>query len=167
MPQGPSLLKGGRIVNNLPAEPAKDEPPVTHTLPAFSAQDALVAIMVTVSVSDETIRTAELVAIERQVNHMPIFAGYDIDRVREVAETVYRLMEEDDGLDTLFAMAREALPERLWETAYALACDVAAADGTLGQAELRFLEEIRHELTIDRLAAAAIERGARARHLTL
>lgn len=140
---------------------------MTHTLPSFSPQDALVAIMVTVSVSDETIRTAELVAIERQVNHLPIFANYQMDTVREVAQTVYRLMEEEDGLDTLFAMVREALPERLWETAYALACDVSAADGTLRQTELRLLEEIRHELNIDRLHAAAIERGARARHLTL
>ena len=140
---------------------------MTHTLPAFSAQDALVAIMVTVSVSDETIRTSELVAIERQVNHLPIFADYDIDNAKEVAETVYKLMEDEDGLDTLFAMVRDALPDRLWETAYALACDVAAADGTIRQGELRLLEEIRHELTIDRLHAAAIERGARARHLTL
>jgi tellurite resistance protein len=123
--------------------------------------------MVTISVSDEAIRTSELVAIERQVNHLPIFGDYDIDSVKEVAATVYRLMEEDDGLDTLFAMVREALPERLWETAYALACDVAAADGTIRQGELRLLEELRHELTIDRLAAAAIERGARARHLVL
>lgn len=138
-----------------------------HTLPAFTAQDALIAIMVTVSVSDETIRTSELVAIERQVNHLPIFADYDMDAVREVAETVYKLMAEEDGLDTLFAMVRDALPERLWETAYALACDVAAADGKLRQAELRLLEEVRHELTIDRLHAAAIEWGARARHLTL
>lgn len=140
---------------------------MTHTLPAFSAQDALVAIMVTVSISDESIRTSELVAIERQVNHMPIFANYDMDAVREVAETVYKLMEEEDGLDTLFAMVRDALPERLWETAYALACDVAAADGSLRQEELRLLEEVRHELNVDRLHAAAIEWGARARHLTL
>ena len=140
---------------------------MTHTLPAFTPQDALVAIMVTVSVSDETIRTSELIAIERQVNHLPIFAGYDIDNVKEVAQTVYTLMDEDDGLDTLFAMVRDALPDRLWETAYALACDVAAADGKIRQGELRLLEEIRHELTIDRLHAAAIERGARARHLTL
>lgn len=140
---------------------------MTHTLPAFTPQDALVAIMVTVSVSDETIRTSELVAIERQVNHLPIFADYDLDNAREVAETVYKLMEEDDGLDTLFIMVKAALPDRLWETAYALACDVAAADGKIRQGELRLLEEIRHELTIDRLHAAAIERGARARHLTL
>ena len=138
-----------------------------NTLPAFTAQDALVAIMVTVSVSDETIRTAELVAIERQVNHLPVFAQYDIDQVRVVAQTVYKLMEEEDGLDTLFAMVRNALPERLFETAYALACDVAAADGKLGQIELRLLEEVREELDIDRLHAAAIERGARARHLLL
>lgn len=138
---------------------------MTHTLASFSPQDALVALMVTVSVSDETIRTSELVAIERQVNHLPIFADYDMDSVREVAETVYKLMEEEDGLDTLFAMIREALPDRLWETAYALACDVAAADGRIRQGELRLLEEIRHELKIDRLHAAAIEWGARARHL--
>jgi hypothetical protein len=84
-----------------------------------------------------------------------------------VAETVYKLMEEDDGLDTLFVMVRDALPERLWETAYALACDVVAADGTARQGELRLLEELRHELDIDRLHAAAIERGARARHMVL
>lgn len=140
---------------------------MSQTLPSFSAQDALVAIMVTVSVSDETIRTSELVAIERQVNHLPIFADYDMENVRGVAQTVYKLMDEDDGLDTLFAMVRDALPDRLWETAYALACDVAAADGTIRQGELRLLEEIRHELSIDRLHAAAIERGARARHLTV
>jgi len=136
-----------------------------QTLPAFSAQDALVALMVTVSISDETIRTAELVAIEQQVNHLPVFSDYDADRMREVAQTVYRLMEEEDGLDTLFAMIRAGLPERLYETAYALACDVASADGRLGQVELRMLEEIRDELDIDRLHAAAIERGARARHI--
>jgi tellurite resistance protein len=140
---------------------------VTQTLPAFTAQDALVAVMVAVSVSDETIRTSELLAIERQVNHLPIFADYDADRIREVAQTVYRLIEEEDGLDTLFAMVRDALPERLNETAYALACDVAAADVRLGQTELRMLEEVREELEIDRLHAAAIEWGARARHLTI
>ena len=28
---------------------------------------------------DENMRTAELVAINRMVNHMPVFAGYDLD----------------------------------------------------------------------------------------
>jgi uncharacterized tellurite resistance protein B-like protein len=59
---------------------------------------------------------------------------------------------------------RGALPDRLRETAYALACDVVAADGTAAQEELRLLEIMRHSLDIDRLNAAAIERGAAARY---
>ena len=146
----------------------QDKPkPVSTPIPSLSPQDALVAIMVTVSFSDETVRTAELMAIDRQVGHLPVFASYDIDRLREVGQAVMSLLEEEDGLDALFGLVRDALPERLYETAYALACDVAAADGALGQTELRMLEEIRHELNIDRLHAAAIERGARARHLTV
>jgi tellurite resistance protein len=133
----------------------------------ISPQDALVAVMVAVSVSDEAIRTSELVKIEQIVNHLPVFAGYDADRMRQVANTVFDLFEEEDGLDALFGLVTDALPERLYETAYAISCDVAAADGALAQTELRFLEELRHTLDIDRLHAAAIERGARARHMTL
>ncbi|WP_323040886.1 tellurite resistance TerB family protein [Gemmobacter sp.] len=132
--------------------------------PSMSPQDALVAVMIAVSASDELMRTAELVAIQRIVNHLPVFADYDADRMRTVANTVFDLLEEEDGLDALFGLVRDALPERLFETAYALACDVAAADGTLRQPELRMLEEIRHELNVSRLHAAAIEQGARARH---
>ncbi|WP_170551493.1 tellurite resistance TerB family protein [Ruegeria atlantica] len=132
----------------------------------MSPQDCLVAIMVAVSASDETIRTAELVKIEGAVNMLPVFAEYDIDRTRRVSQTVFDLFEQEDGLDALFGLIRVNLPERLNETAYALACDVAAADGSLAETELRLLEEIRYELSIDRLHAAAIERGARARHTT-
>lgn len=135
------------------------------TPPSMSPQDALVAVMVAVSASDEQLRTAELVAIQRTVNHMPVFGDYDADRIRTVSQTVFDLFEEEDGLDALFGLIRAALPERLHETAYALACDVVAADGRLRDMELRMLEEVREELAIDRLHAAAIEWGARVRHL--
>lgn len=137
-----------------------------HTT-SLSPQDALIALMVAVSASDEQIRTAELVAITKLVNHMPVFAEYDADRIARVSKMVFDLLTEEDGLDALFGLIREPLPEKLHETAYALACDIAAADGKLQEVELRMLAEIRYEFGIDRLAAAAIERGARARHMTL
>ena len=127
--------------------------------------DCLIAMMLAVSASDEKIRTTELVTIERIVNHLPVFKDYDNDRIRVVADMVFDLLTEEDGLDALFGMVRGSLPEKFNETAYALACDVAAADGRLRESELRLLEEMRYELEIDRLHAAAIERGARARHL--
>ncbi len=138
---------------------------MTATPPSMTPQDGLVALMITVSVADSAIRTAELLAIEQVVNQLPIFAGYDPDRIKTVSQTVFDLLEVEDGLDALFGLVRDAVPERLHETAYALACDIAAADGSLMQPELRLLEEMRHELNIDRLHAAAIERGARARFI--
>jgi len=133
----------------------------------LSPEDALVAVMVAVSVADETIRTAELVKIEQIVNHLPVFGSYDASRMQGVTNTVIELFEEEDGLDALFGLVQAGLPDKLYETAYAMACDVAAADGSLAQPELRFLEELRYALEIDRLHAAAIERGARARHMVL
>mgnify|MGYP000161996187 CR=1 FL=1 len=135
--------------------------------PSLTPQDSLVALMITVSVADSAIRTSELLAIEQIVDHLPIFAGFDPDRIKTISQTVFDLFEQEDGLDALFGLVREALPEPLYETAYALACDVAAADGSIAEAELRLLEEMRYELEIDRLHAAAIERGSRARHATL
>ncbi len=140
---------------------------MTQISAAWSPQDALVAMMVATSVSDEAMKTLELLTIERIVNNLPVFASYDIDRIKTTSQTVYDLFEEEDGLDALFGLVRNALPEKLFETAYALCCDIAASDGRLREEELRFLQETRYELNIDRLRTAAIERGARARHMTL
>jgi tellurite resistance protein len=140
---------------------------VTDIPHSLTPEDCLIAVMMAISASDQNIRTSELVTIEAIMNHLPVFAGYDADRIKQVSQTVFDLFAVEDGLDALFGLVRENLPEKLNETAYALACDVAAADGKLLEEELRLLEEIRYELSIDRLHAAAIERGARARHMTL
>ena len=131
----------------------------------LSAQDCLVAVMIAVSASDEDIRTTELLKIQTAVNMLPVFSGYDVDRISSVSSMVFDLFEQEDGLDALFGLIKGALSDRLNATPYALACDVSGADGTLDEAELRLLEEIRYELDLDRLHAAAIERGARARHV--
>ena len=61
----------------------------------------------------------------------------------------------------------EKLPARLHETAYALACDIAAVEGRLRSEEIKLLEFLRHRLEIGRLPAAAIERGSKARYQIL
>ena len=129
----------------------------------LSSQDCLVAVMIAISASDENIMTAELITIQSLVNHLPIFSDYDVDRIKPVAAMVLDLLSEEDGLDALFGLIRDNLPSNLNETAYAMACDVAAADGKLKQEELRMLQEIRYELNLDRLHGAAIEMAARAR----
>jgi hypothetical protein len=67
------------------------------------------------------------------------------------------------GLDGVLDAAVAALPERLHDTAYALAVEVAVVDVQLPQEELRLLEMVRDRLEVDRLVTAAIEASARAR----
>jgi len=163
---GRYLLRGAIGVNKLESNLPKGHTHMAFTGP-LTAQDSLTALMILVSASDTNMRTSELIEIHNAINTLPIFAGYDADNVTYVSQAVFDFLEQEDGLEAIFGLTRDVLPERLHETAYALACDVAAADGKTGQAELRVLEEIRYELRLDPLHAAAIERGAKARHMTL
>lgn len=133
----------------------------------LSPQDALVAVMIATSAADEDMTVPEFNEISSIVQLLPVFEGYPIDRITQVSGLVVDLFTEEDGLDALLGLVEASLPDHLRETAYALACDVAAADGRVAMTELRMLEELRHELKVGRLTAAAIERGARARHQRL
>ena len=130
----------------------------------FTPEDTLVALMVAVSATDSNIRTSELMSIQRMVNHLPAFKDYDIERLPNVSNALFDILAEEDGLDILWELVWQNNPERLIDTAYAMACDVAAADGKAHDPELQFLADMRYELEIDRLQAAAIEAAARARH---
>ena len=125
--------------------------------------DALIYTMVIVSAADRDMTDAELAIIGDIVGHLPVFRDFDRQHLPGVLEACTRLLNRNDGLEEAFAAIKEALPANLRETAYAIACDVAAADGEASQEELRVLEMMRHRLAIDRLIAAGIERGARAR----
>jgi tellurite resistance protein len=128
---------------------------------------ALIYTMVIVSASDSDMSDAELAIIGDIVGHLPVFRDFDRQQLPGVLQACTRLLSREHGLDEAFAEIKQALPANLRETAYAIACDVAAADGEASQEELRVLELTRHRLNIDRLIAAGIERGARARFQTL
>lgn len=129
--------------------------------------EALIFTMVLVSAADRDMNDYEMRMIGEIVNHLPIFRDFDRKQLTEVTENCAGILAREDGLDQVISAIRKQLPERLRETAYALACDVAAADGKVTQEEARLLELIRHGLDIERLIAAAVERGARARHIHL
>ena len=128
---------------------------------------ALVYTMVLASAADREMSDSELLRIGQIVTRLPVFADSDSATLTDTTAECAALLDGDDGLDTVLRIIHEALPNKLHETAYAIACDIVAADLSASQEELRLLEMLRHRLDVDRLAAAAIERGTRARHMTL
>jgi tellurite resistance protein len=129
-----------------------------------SIQDVLIYAMVTISAVDRVISDAELAKIGNIVRQLPVFASYDQENLVKTAEACGNILGDDDGLDTILSLIESTLPEKLFETAYALAVEVAAVDRIVRNEELRFLELLRDKLRLDKLTIAAIERGARARH---
>ena len=123
--------------------------------------------MVLVSAADGEMTDAELAAIGEIVRTLPAFKDHDESRLTATAEDCATLLATDGGFDTVLGIIAESVPEKLRETAYALACDIVAADFHVEEEELRVLQLLRHRLVVDRLAAAAIERGVRARYATL
>jgi tellurite resistance protein len=128
---------------------------------------ALIYTMVIVSAADSDMPDAELRIIADIVGDLPVFHDFDRGELPRVLNDCTDLIGRDDGLEETLKAIKAALPAKLRETAYAIACDLVAADGEATQEELRILELIRHRLSIDRLIAVAIERGARARFQTL
>lgn len=140
---------------------------MADTTGPISPQNALIYVMVVMSAADSEMTDREMMTIGEIVRVLPIFENFDNSQLVEVSRQCAEMLNHESGLDTVMNLVREVLPERLFETAYALACDVAVADGQLEQEELRLLDIIREGLGLDRLNAVAIERGCRAHYMRL
>jgi hypothetical protein len=128
---------------------------------------ALIYTMVIVSGAQTELDDAELSIIGDIVEDLPVFRDFDRGRLSELLDDCAELMNGEDGLERTLQAIKTLLPAKLRETAYAIACDLVASDGAATEEELQLLELLRHRLDLDRLIAAAIERGARALFQTL
>lgn len=133
----------------------------------LSHHDALVYTMVLTAAADGDLNDDELRTMGNIVQSLPVFHDFDPHNITAVAEDAGRLLSKANGLEEAVSLVDDVLPDKLHDTAYALAVDVAVADGQLSQEELRILELLRHKLKVDRLVAAAIERGSVVRHRKL
>jgi hypothetical protein len=131
---------------------------------ALEAPEALALTMVLVAAADGGMSDREIGVMAGQVQTLPVFRDFTAEQFRIVTDAAVRLLDEEDGLQHAARLVRSALEPRLRETAYALACEVVAANPVTQQRTLEMLEFVRTELHLDPLVATAIERGVRARH---
>ncbi len=131
---------------------------------ALDAPEALILTMVLVAAADGGMSDREIGVMAGQVQTLPAFHDFTSDQLDIATDAAVGLLNEDDGLKHAARLVRSALEPRLRETAYALACEVVAANQVTKQRTLEMLDFVRGELHLDPLVAAAIERGVRARH---
>jgi tellurite resistance protein len=130
----------------------------------ISVQEALIYMMVIVSASDNQMTDKELATIGDMIKMLPVFQDYDTNKIIPAAQRCGDILQEENGLFLVLELVGDVLPTKLYDTAYALAVEVAAADLHVEQEELRILQLLRDRFSLDKLTVAAIERGAIARH---
>ena len=135
--------------------------PVMKTI---SPHAALIYVMVVVSAADGSMHDRELEAIGDLARRLPAFKGFDPDRLLSTVQDCAAILQEKEGLSTVLGLVREALSEPLRETAYWVALEMALSDQRVVLEEIRVIEALRHALGLDKLVAASLERGARARY---
>src|SRR4051794_6078745 len=100
-------------------------------------QRALITVMMLVAACDDEMSDAEFHTITANVRYLPVFTGFDPERLPGIAQDFARAVAKDEALDSMIDDIGRALPDRLRETAYALAVEVAAADHRPSQEALR------------------------------
>jgi tellurite resistance protein len=130
----------------------------------ISIPEALIYVMVITSASDASMTDSELATIGDVAKMLPVFKGFDPADVLPAAQRCGERLQSDTGLMDVLSLVADALPVHLYDTAYALAVEVASADLDVSREELRILQLLRDRFMLDKLTVAAIERGAIARH---
>ena len=133
----------------------------------LNPHSALVYMMVLVSAADGNMTDRELRQMGEQVRNLPIFEGFDEENLVPLSEECAKKLSVPGGFDQILNLIVASLPTKLCETAYAIACEIAAADQHIAQEEPNLLQQLCYNLGLDRLTAVAIERGIRARHISL
>ncbi|MGI6850898.1 tellurite resistance TerB family protein [Mesorhizobium sp. 1B3] len=136
-------------------------------MPAPTVHEAMIYLMVITSASDRDMTDDELARIGEVVRTWPVFHDFDEENLIAVAQACQKLLHEEKGLDGVLELAREAIPDRLRDTAYAAAVEVAAVDLEMRMEELRVIQKLRQYLDLDTATTSAVERAAKARHRML
>jgi uncharacterized membrane protein YebE (DUF533 family) len=130
----------------------------------LTAPEALIYAMITAAAVDRKIAETELTRIGSIIRELPAFRKTDGDWLAREAQDCGRILAKPQGIDRVLVLIREGLPDTMFETAYALAAEVAASDLDVRDEEVRFMQMLADTLGLDALVCAALERGARVRH---
>ncbi len=133
----------------------------------LTTHQILIYIMVAACVADREVNDLELEKIRTIIRALPVFDTYDGSKLAEDCQACGKILKSSGGLTEILATSHNVLPERLFETAYALAVDVSVADFYFKREETRFAQMLAEELDIDEATCSAIRVAARARHRRL
>ncbi len=118
------------------AEPAK-----------LTKEESFAAISLATIAADGIITEEEAQGLVVGLVRMKLYAGYNGNQMGALLNKLIGIIKKQ-GIDALVAMAKESLPQDMRETAFAVAADLALADGEIANQEKEILTKIQQGLGI-------------------
>jgi tellurite resistance protein len=113
----------------------------------LSPAEAFAAITLAATASDGYLSEDEARGISSALSRMKLFRSYPNDVIGRMFDKLLGILRRD-GIDRLFNIAKESLPEELREAAFAVATDLVLVDGVVTQEEKEFLNDLYYALGI-------------------
>ncbi len=113
----------------------------------LSKEEAFSAVSLVSVAADGVITEEEARGLFVQLYRMKMFSGYNDNQMSSMFNKLINIIKKK-GMDSLVVMAKESLPEDMKATAFAVATDLALADGEIAEEEKKLLTKIQQSLGI-------------------
>jgi len=122
---------------------------------AFGPQEGFAGVLLGVSACDGHIADEEVGTLVTMLSRMKMYQNVTSQRWRSMMDRLLGILKRN-GPEALIDKAVPAVPPELRETAFACACDLVLADGTVEPEEKEFINNLLNKLGIDGGRAATI-----------
>jgi len=113
----------------------------------LSKEEAFAAISLVSVAADGVITEEEARGLFVQLYRMKMFSGFNDNQMSSMFNKLINIIKKK-GMDALVAMAKESMPEDMKATAFAVATDLALADGEIADEEKNLLTKVQQSLGI-------------------
>jgi len=114
----------------------------------LTKQEAFAGILLGASACDGHIADEEVKGLFTITERMRMFENVSPNKWNAMMDVLHRYLKKEGPLKLVDRCA-EALPEGLRQTAFANACDIVLADGTVEDEEKEFLDHLQKTLELD------------------
>ena len=113
----------------------------------LSKEEAFAAISLVAIAADGVITEEEARGMFVQFYRMKTFSGFSDNQMSSMLNKLINIIKKQ-GLEALVNLAKESLPENMKATAFAVATDLALADGEIAEEEKKLLTKVQQSLGI-------------------
>lgn len=144
-----SNIKEGNIMGLFDKFNSKDEKEKLSKEEAFAAV-SLASIAADGVITEEEARGLYIILLRTKM-----FSGYNDKQMSSMLNKLVNIVKRQ-GVDALVMLSKDSLPEELKATAFAVATDLALADGEIAEEEKKLLTKIQQTLGVPEAKAIEI-----------